>query len=528
MGDNENIQQLQLNAAGGNVELTQFTVSSSSGNATSSIQAANVNIDGDMNFKGSSTLNMETLNVENMTLENTVFQNSFNMYGSLTVHNIGAGGIFNDVLSFQNPENNAGITVQNITNSLNFFKYDPTINGEVDMSPKLLMKVDYDKESINIPVRVGIATNDPTALLTIGDPNGSDINNKIIVAPGSEKNSKSIHIGSWSDTVNVEYCRIQSSANLHIDPPSGGHTYLNWYSSGNTFINNHLDVSRDVRCNSIFLDGRTSRQFYRGGSWLKYSHLDGYGAGAKRNSVTRAWGIFCPYGDMMIDGWIYFGNHSYGSDSRIKKDIVKVNDTNYIDILKNVNIYSFNFKDPEKSINDNKYKTIGYIADNLNEKIPGVIKEMEHFVPDELREIENPHFIKNGDKWLLQIDDIIFEEHHTGKCKFKCTNEEDDTIDDIMLTVEDDKKSFLFNKKWDDVFLYGKEVDNFKTVDNTQIVAMCHGAINNLSPKVSKLENDNKLLKQEIIELKTENQQLKQKLQTMENDVALIKQKLGM
>jgi len=85
MGDTDNIQQLQLNAAGGNVELTQFTVSSNEGNATSSIQATNVNIDGDMNFKGSSTLNMDTLNVENMTLENTVFQNSFNMYGSLTV-----------------------------------------------------------------------------------------------------------------------------------------------------------------------------------------------------------------------------------------------------------------------------------------------------------------------------------------------------------------------------------------------------------------------------------------------------------
>lgn len=530
MGDNDNIQQLQLNAAGGNVQLTEFSISSNTGNVTSSIQATTVNIDGDINFKGSSSLNMDTLNVENMTLENTVFQNSFNLYGALTVHNIGAGGIFNDTLSFQNPENNAGITVQNIVNSLNFFKYKATTDGLVDINPKLLMKVDYDKESINIPVNVGIGTNDPTALLTIGDPNVSDINNKIIVAPGY---SKTIHIGSWSDTQNEDYCRIQASTNLHIDPPDGGHTYLNWYSSGNTFIKNNLDVTGDVQCNSIYLDGRTYRNFYRGGSWIKYAHIDGIGAGGWRTQMARWYGIFCPYGDMFIDGFIFFGNHSYGSDIRIKKDIVEVNDTDYTDILKNVNIYRFNYVDPKKSLSENKYKTIGYIADNLYENIPEAVKEIDNFVPDELREIENPNFIKNGDKWLLQIDDIIFDEHHTGKCKFKCTDENDETIDDIVLIVEDDKKSFLFKKKWDDVFLYGKEVDNFKTVDNTQIIAMCHGAINNLSPKVSELENDNKLLKQENIiktqeinELKTEINELKQKLQTMENDLAFIKQKL--
>jgi hypothetical protein len=257
MGDNDNIQQLQLNAAGGNVELTQFTVSSSSGNATSSIQAANVNIDGDMNFKGSSTLNMETLNVENMTLENTVFQNSFNMYGSLTVHNIGAGGIFNDVLSFQNPENNAGITVQNITNSLNFFKYDPTINGVVDTSPKLLMKVDYDRESINIPVNVGIGKSDPRVELdvigTIYVGNSDDVVNNNndstertygpLKLDGNGLSNNNWKLNFTHDELQFEYVGI---AGYH---GAGGYRGIRGYVEDDTTINYRMnDFTGSHRC----------------------------------------------------------------------------------------------------------------------------------------------------------------------------------------------------------------------------------------------------------------------------------------
>ena len=37
----------------------------------------------------------------------------------------------------------------------------------------------------------------------------------------------------------------------------------------------------------------------------------------------------------------------------------------------------------------------------------------------------------------------------------------------IFFTI--DKKSFLFDKKWNNVFLWGKEVDDFHTLDKNQI-----------------------------------------------------------
>ena len=85
--------------------------------------------------------------------------------------------------------------------------------------------------------------------------------------------------------------------------------------------------------------------------------------------------------------------------------------------------------------------------------------------------------------------------------------------------IDDDKQSFIFDKTWKNVFIYGKEVDDFHVVDKAQIFALHHSAIQELSR-----QNDTKT--QEINELKIENKKLKEKLQTSESDMALVKQKI--
>lgn len=86
--------------------------------------------------------------------------------------------------------------------------------------------------------------------------------------------------------------------------------------------------------------------------------------------------------------------------------------------------------------------------------------------------------------------------------------------------IDDDKKSFIFEKKWEKVFLYGKEVNDFHTIDKAQIFALHHSAIQELSRLNDTKTQEITELKEKLLQLETENTQLKA-------DMALVKQKLG-
>ena len=71
--------------------------------------------------------------------------------------------------------------------------------------------------------------------------------------------------------------------------------------------------------------------------------------------------------------------------------------------------------------------------------------------------------------------------------------------------VESDKKSFLFDKNWNYVYLYGKEVNDFHTIRKETIFTIHHSAIQELSKikthqanKISGLELENTELKERL------------------------------
>ena len=51
-----------------------------------------------------------------------------------------------------------------------------------------------------------------------------------------------------------------------------------------------------------------------------------------------------------------------------------------------------------------------------------------------------------------------------------------------------DDGSFTMDKKYDDVFIYGKEVDDFMAIDKQKIFALHHSAIQELDRKVQEQE----------------------------------------
>ena len=367
--------------------------------------------------------------------------------------------------------------------------------------------------SIGANGNVGIGTTSPTALLTVGDPSVIDTNNKLIVAPGFPGTGKEIHIGSWSDTQNVDYCRIQASTNLHIDPPSGGETYINWYTTRRTNIKNGLVIHGGNSFSYYGYVGMLSKD-RRSENWLG----------------TFGWSVWVD-ADLNADHVMVRGSvHTY-SDKRIKKDITLINDDIALNRVNQLESYEYNYMDP---LRKKPMKTIGFIAQEVKEVIPNAVTIEKDYIPDEIRIIDEPKWTEYDGKYYLDIPDLDMSGNFTGKGKFYVSNDISGN-DEIYKEVNIKKIPSIsinyvgeFDESWNNVFFYGKEVDDFHTVDKQQIFALHHSAIQELSRK-----NDAKDLKIQVLETENNNKtqeitELKEKLQIMEADMALVKQKLGL
>ena len=159
------------------------------------------------------------------------------------------------------------------------------------------------------------------------------------------------------------------------------------------------------------------------------------------------------------------------SDTRIKMEIEDVNDTEALDIVNKIPCRKYYYKDPHRQMSP--HKTIGFIAQEVKEHLPEAISLETEMIPDELLYIGNPIWNEN----VLTIENLVFTDKHTGKCTFEVRDGESGIGETIELTVNDDKKSFTFEKHWNYVVLTQKEVNDFHTLDKAKIFALHHAAI---------------------------------------------------
>ena len=213
------------------------------------------------------------------------------------------------------------------------------------------------------------------------------------------------------------------------------------------------------------------------------------------------------------------------SDSRIKNDITIVDDTKAIDLVNKLESKEYGYIDP---YNKKTQKTIGFIAQEVNDVLPNAVSIQKGFIPDEIREITNPVWNASTDgSWTLTISDILFQSNHTGKCRFYFGETKKD------IQVETDRVSFKFDRKWENVYLWGKEINDFHMIDKNQIFALHHSAIQELSrrndeksAKILVLEESNEEKQQKLIALEESNEEKQQKLIALEERIGAIEKLL--
>lgn len=208
------------------------------------------------------------------------------------------------------------------------------------------------------------------------------------------------------------------------------------------------------------------------------------------------------------------------SDKRIKKDIENVPDNYALFQVNNIETKYYNYKDPVRT---KQHKTVGFLAQDVKEILPNAVNIINDFIPDELRMLNNVTWVEVENGWKLTVNDLNMEDNHTGKCKF-IVNSPDGKVISIN-SVLDDKKSFIFSNKHDEIFLIGKEVTDFHSLDKNMIFALHHSAIQELSKKIdtkdNKIDELEKTLESKDINIKS----LELRLSTIESVIVTLQNK---
>ena len=141
------------------------------------------------------------------------------------------------------------------------------------------------------------------------------------------------------------------------------------------------------------------------------------------------------------------GNIYNVSDERIKTEIEDVPDTLALSQINNIQPKYYHYKDPLKK---NAMKTVGFIAQNVNEHLPNAIAILTEFIPNGMFKITDSSWTEDNGKFTIVIDNLELDKpNRTKRVKFiVCDKEDHSDSKDLILTCESDNKTFIFDKKW--------------------------------------------------------------------------------
>ena len=135
----------------------------------------------------------------------------------------------------------------------------------------------------------------------------------------------------------------------------------------------------------------------------------------------------------------------------------------------------------------------------------------KEFIPNELRTIE-PVWEDISGQYKLIID------LSGTKYKFLChTGDEGKDLD-----IENVGNGFIFEKKWDNIFLYGEEVDDFHKIDKQKIFAVAFSATQEIDRIQQQEKTKLATAEAKITTLEAENTTLKARLDAIEAKLILL------
>ena len=206
------------------------------------------------------------------------------------------------------------------------------------------------------------------------------------------------------------------------------------------------------------------------------------------------------------------------SDKRIKKNIVEVNDSAALQKVRDISCCWYNYID---HLQRDSRKTIGFIAQQVKEHIPEAVENMRDFIPNVMKTINTTW--ENNKMYSNELLDI-----NGTKYKFYVSNDlsGNDECEKIVVAINNDG-TFTFDQSYNNVFCYGKEVDDFHTLDKQKLFALNFSATQEIDRIQQQQLLDISGNKVEVELLKIENAELKTEVNLLKSQLADINARLA-
>jgi hypothetical protein len=236
-------------------------------------------------------------------------------------------------------------------------------------------------------------------------------------------------------------------------------------------------------------------------SWIKQG--DGWGQNgivAGHDNRTNNYGGTV---SVRATGIIVADNFFTVSDARMKTEIVRSDAGKDLKLLNQLTVTDYYYKDMASHGGQNSK---GFIAQQVEQLLPQAVEKHTDFIPD-IFMMADKVVVSNA---VLTIS--LSKEHHlTDGDMVRLITEKEGTRE-VQVHVINDRVFTVSNcdLKTNTIFVYGKKVNDFKTVNYQQIFSLGISAIQELSRQVDELKLENKKLrldmqsKLELLEKKIE------------------------
>ena len=199
------------------------------------------------------------------------------------------------------------------------------------------------------------------------------------------------------------------------------------------------------------------------------------------------------------------------SDERIKENITEVPDNLALQMLRDIDCNYYEYKD---KISSGTQQTIGFIAQQVKEHLSIAVSIKKSIIPNEMRVLEATWDGLNMSSDLTDVSGV--------KYKFYVSNDPSGNDEVKKEIVGNEDNTFTFDKHYNNVFCYGKEVDDFHTLDKQKLFALNFSA----TQEIDKIQQEEKTklaaAEERITALETENASLKAQLNSIEARLAAL------
>ena len=158
--------------------------------------------------------------------------------------------------------------------------------------------------------------------------------------------------------------------------------------------------------------------------------------------------------------------HAMGSDRRIKKNIIDVPDDLALEQVRNIPCRYYEYID---TIERGSEAVIGFIAQEVKEAFPHAVTIIPYWIPNEYRKLSNFTWEKKEVDSVYKLTTDIQEDVSGVKYRFYVNNGVSGNDEIMKEVIGDSDNTFTFDTSYNNVFCFGKEIDDFHCIDKGKI-----------------------------------------------------------